>query len=343
MKAYHIVIFTLIVLAAVELVLEIKSNQAGWNTLLFGSGSRTTHASSPEESVFGPTAEFPFRSEILASHSGVRVWIGSSSYGEDVYLPAEVTFAHVAQLHLQERGLQAHMLNSSKAGWSTVENTAALRSTGPEWKPDIVVLYQGYHDVRSTLLASTLPDSDGPPSTMKPASDPFGFARAAGQLGERTTSYSFLKIALTAPLRESRLLKTSLPSSLDADLLSRLDDFVDASTALGATPVLTTFAVSTLPGQAMPARDRQQLLRWNSNTDPEAYVAAMIELNELVRTLGGRQDILVIDVADEVSGHSEFFRDFTHFTPEGHAAVGQVLAAGLAKIVEDAHEENSRL
>jgi hypothetical protein len=51
--------------------------------------------------------------------------------------------------------------------------------------------------------------------------------------------------------------------------------------------------------------------------------------NDVTRSVGGQQGVLVVDVARALPKSSRLFYDFVHFTNEGAAAVARITFAAL--------------
>ena len=51
--------------------------------------------------------------------------------------------------------------------------------------------------------------------------------------------------------------------------------------------------------------------------------------NDIIRQVGAREGVLVVELEGEIAGHADYFRDFVHFTPKGHEAVAAVLSRRL--------------
>ena len=61
------------------------------------------------------------------------------------------------------------------------------------------------------------------------------------------------------------------------------------------------------------------------------YRRRLMELfNEALRGIANEEGLQLVDVAAEVGGRRELFRDFWHFTTEGHEVVATLMARELA-------------
>jgi len=114
----------------------------------------------------------------------------------------------------------------------------------------------------------------------------------------------------------------------------RVSRFIDVCKELRVEPVLCTFAAShgVHNVEAMPTRTRLFLARYNIYLSVQGWMGTTKRLNAAVRRIAVERSILLIDVDAAVGGHPWYFRDFVHFTREGHRVVAETLAAGLVKV-----------
>ena len=327
---YRIVWCVALFLLLGEAVLEVRAHLRGWDTVLFGLVSSAGGRARTADSTFGPSEAFPFRSQRV-ERAVASVWIASASYADDRGLPPEATFPHLLQVELSGPDRQVQVLNAARAGNAILANADRLDAIGSEWNPDVVVLYSMSLDIdvlSRRLVAGELPAvEDVNHGILGP------FAAGIRRVGEETTAYSLLKSNLTPLVAEQKILAPDLPPQAADDFAAFLHEFVTAVRALGAVPVLTTFAVRTEPGVTPGLEDRKFILRWNPHLSPSGWRRAVARLNEATLRFAEERGLAVIDVASQIGGREEWFRDLVHFTPEGHRQVARVLAAGLREMI----------
>ena len=340
-----VILWTGLFLVLAEVVVEARASRRGWDTLLFGFESPQPTASG--ERRFGPTPGFPFRSEIIdADREGeVRIWIASASYAEDIYQPADRIFAHRTQELLRSRGIAARVLNASRAGLTIPRNLATLTSVGPVWHPDLVVLYQLSQDI--TDLAGDYLGSVGAPEAadlLAAAEDPSGAAAPVTPTApflvrrmEQTTTFALLQGNLTSRVTQARLLQDSLPTAARDAFRARVVAFLDEADRLDAVPVCVTLATSYVVGDVdrVPRDVRLGLLRYNPYLSMKGWLVEVDRLNGTIRSIAASGRCHLVDVAGELAGQPQLFRDFVHFSPKGHERVADVLAEGLEKVVRE--------
>lgn len=345
---YAVVLWTLGFLAAGELALELRAAGRGWETLLFGPPPT---AEQPADSPFGPTDDYPFRSRIVPREKPAgtaRIWIASASYGEHIFLPADQIFPVRLEDELRERGFAVQVINASRASLSARVAVEELETIAPAWDVDVAVLYHLSNDLDglSARMLSTGADDtaaavieeerrrlDGSEDDAAVDSGP----PWPTALARRTTLYEQAKNQLGARLTPVRMLASEVDAEVAEVFEARARDFVDGAGALGARPVLASFATSHPPGhpEPFPSGFRRNLYRHNGVLSIEGWRAGAADWNARLRAVAADEGVALVDVAEAVSGRPELFVDFVHFTPEGHSAVARTLADGLAPILEE--------
>lgn len=308
-------------LAALEVAAEARAYRRGWDTLLFGQAPVETAAGARG---FGPTEEFPFRSRIVPVEKPagtLRVWIASASYAMGGNLPAAQVFPVRLEDRLRARGLQAQVLNAGRIGVTTPDNVRELETDGPRWKPDVVVLYQMSTDVDELtrlLLSKT------------------GLAAAAGaegldwgsQLVDRTTLQPLLKENASSRVTLLRPLADTLEPAGARAFEARVRAFLAAVRALGARPVLCTFATSH--DRANPDPLPLHVFRFNIRLSRRGWHDTVDVWNDVVRRIARDEGVPLVDVAAALLGKTGSFVDFVHLAPDAHETVARLLEDAVA-------------
>jgi hypothetical protein len=321
-------------LVLMELGLEVRAYQRGWDTMLFGFSPPTQSVSQQQaNSEFGPTPAFPFRSRIvpLERESGNhRYWVASSSHAEDIYLPPPMIFPNILEHFLKEGKINAVVLNASRAGIDIPGNVDDLKRWGGQWKPDYAILYQMSLSIGSiakhVLGAGAQVASANANKKVKE-----GPVAWINRLVEKTTIYANVKGQITARIGASRVLSNGLGVQAEQEFTAMLRDFIGAARSIGSVPVLTTFATSHTRKQLgeIPQDIALGLFKYSSVLSVEGWVASVEQFNAVVKRVAIDEQILLIDVESTVAGHPEYFRDFVHFTPAGHEAVAKAMGVAL--------------
>ena len=332
LRPFRVLLWTAAALLVVELGLEARAVSRGWEGFLLGKHAGWNTDLDPR---YGPDAEFPFRSLRIQPErdpARQRFWLASSSYGHDIQLMAAEIFPNQLLDALAAGGLAADMLNASRAGLYVRSNSSQLAELGPLWRPDVVLLYQMSNDIDSISELDARAAAGAEPGTPG-AGDPqavTGPSRIA-RWAERMTIYRHLKTQITTRLTRARLLRNSLGEDGETLYLTWVREFVAMARSLGAEPVLCTFATShgTADLVHLPPAYEQQILSFNVHLSMQGWAATVERWNLGLERLARDEGLLLADVAAEMRGRPELFRDFWHFTPEGHSRVAGLIARTL--------------
>jgi lysophospholipase L1-like esterase len=238
------------------------------------------------------------------------------------------------------------MNNAGLDGHSTYGHILLVRQRIARLRPRVVVFLVGINDLGRTQMRPqdrALVDGEGVPWSVRLARHS---AIAATALNLRR-GWEAQQVNL--PYREIDLLAT--PSFLPGkkrrqDLLAthrahlpayaeRLEELVRLSRQAGMEPVFLTQpalygeAIDDVTGVdlAVVEVDREHLLNGRAAWE-------LLEMyNDVTRTVGAQQGVLVVDVARALPKSSRLFYDFVHFTNEGAAAVARVTHAALCPLL----------
>ncbi|MGC3976664.1 MAG: SGNH/GDSL hydrolase family protein [Nitrospira sp.] len=316
----------------VEGALEIRAHFRGFDTIALGTFQRkdpsaTTTPSSHQSPQAVPASDAPDKKK-----GETRYWIASSSHAEDVYLSRDLVFPTQLETLLKSTGQAATVINASHAGMDIEANRTELQTKGAIAQPDVVILYQ--MSTQITKLSKQLlsgkrpstprrPGSNNPPATTQPS--------RIAQWYEATSVYALLKGNVSNRLTGQRVLADTLGDSADEAFEREVKDFVDTVRQVGAQPILCTFATShtqkNLPNVPLEVPDL--LFRYNVYLSLSGWFEAITRFNHILKRIADEQHVLIIDIDAALSGHPEYFRDFVHFTPDGHQKVAQTIFSGL--------------
>lgn len=147
------------------------------------------------------------------------------------------------------------------------------------------------------------------------------------RLIEQTAIYSQLKANVTSRLATIRVLSDTIGEQGDAEFEAMVHDFIRTSRQIGARTVLCTFATShirkDLPN--FPDLTVTFIFRYNFYLSLEGWVNTIERFNRILRRIAREEGLILIDLEAVLAGHEEYFRDFVHFTPNGHAIVAEVM------------------
>jgi hypothetical protein len=330
--------------SVIEIGLEVRAHYRGFDTLLLGSFQRAepetvAAAGYRGNDSLGAGAE---RKRIGSEAAAVRYWIASSSHAEDSYLSREVIFPSVLERLLQGSGIQATVINASRAGMDIEDNTRDVEARGPQLNPDYVILYQ----MSSTITSLSKKLLSGSASkTPRDGSNLQNSKKAVDwtvRLVEQTAIYAQLKGHLTSRLAGKRVLSDFLGRSGDAEFEAKIRAFIAVTRNIGATPILCTFATSHVRRDLPDFPDSVTTLvfKYNIYLSLTGWVETIERFNNILRHIAAEEGIVLIDVEKEIAGRHDYFRDFVHFTPLGHAAVASVIQRPLVTRSQDASRDS---
>ncbi|MFO0733698.1 MAG: SGNH/GDSL hydrolase family protein [Nitrospiraceae bacterium] len=143
--------------------------------------------------------------------------------------------------------------------------------------------------------------------------------------------YALPKGNLSNRLAGQRLLADSLGEQGDAAFEQQVAAFVKAARQIGAEPVLCTFATSHTRSQFpnIPSTVGSFLFRYNLYLSLIGWLDTVERFNQVIRRMAATEHLRLVELDTVLSGREEYFRDFVHFTPEGHALVAQTIFSRL--------------
>ncbi|HVA45531.1 MAG TPA: SGNH/GDSL hydrolase family protein [Pirellulales bacterium] len=352
LRITSVYIWVAVLLACAELALQYRAHQRGWDAPLFrtAAASAATAREKPaqenpaqEKPVrYGPTADFPFRSQIVArerSADTLRLWVASASHAEDIYLGVEETFPAQTGRLLNTIAAGGHwqVLNASRAGNVIATNKADLSKLAREWRPNVVLLYQMSMEIVALSrehLGANRPTRKAHADTgpVEPRHES-ALERAAAE----TTTYSTLKANITPWIASQRVHAEDIGQAAEQDFDRRVRDFVKAVRDVGASPVLCTFGTSHSQDDAgrLPWPVRQFMLRYNRYLSPAGWTRAIARFNAALRQIAEEEGVPLVDCERAMTGQARYFRDFVHFTPEGHRRVAELLSEKILELSAD--------
>ncbi len=109
-------------------------------------------------------------------------------------------------------------------------------------------------------------------------------------------------------------------------------------------PILATHA--TVFGATLSPSDRDLLTAWRKfypMLKEDGFVDMEERMNQVIRETASRENIRLIDIANDIPHRPEYFADFVHFTTDGAALMAQDLTAGLTPWIFSRRPEDSAI
>jgi hypothetical protein len=323
----------LLFLFMAEVGLEYRAYRRGFDTIAFGSYQR--QGAEADAPAVSPTMQPANLGDQLGEKKSgeIRYWIASSSHAEDSYLSREVIFPTRLEGLLRESGQRALVINASHAGMNIQANQTDLEARGNHIHPDIVILYQMSSQITELSKLLLSPRRSGSTKAKDPRipPPPPPQPNMIVRLFENTSVYALLKGNLSNRLAGQRVLADTLGEQGDAAFERQVMAFVRTARRIGAEPVLCTFATSHTRSQfpSIPGAVSGFLFRYNMYLSVMGWLETVDRFNDVIRRIAAKEHLRLVELDTVLSGREAYFRDFVHFTPEGHARVAQAIFSQL--------------
>ena len=328
-----------------EVALEYRHFKLGYSTPIFGTELRSfeqknkddilNKKSSPVISrVFGPTATFPFKSEVINERilSETLIWIASASHAEGGRLPATDVFPNSICQHLLDIS-GCRTVNGSKAGMTIQENIRLLIKHSSSLEPNIAILYQMSTAIFAQQYVLNQKASSPKVSPKKVEEQLLNVSRLK-KLFQSFSLYIHLSDYIGGNIKLSGQLKESLPVGMGLEFESQVKSFISTCRENNIVPVLATFAAShnSQNIQEMHFSKRTNFVRSSPYLSPTGWVSTIKEYNQRIRKIAVNEQVDLIELEKALNGKSENFIDFVHFNKKGHAKVAKIIATSINSI-----------
>ncbi|MBI4000231.1 MAG: hypothetical protein HY348_00405 [Nitrospira defluvii] len=332
LRLLRILLWAALYLVILEVALEVRAYHRGFDTILFDSFQRQEAVGKSVARAQETALSTSFLGEGEKQPGEVRYWIASSSHAEDSYLSRDVIFPSRLESMLRQSGIQATVVNASHAGMDIPANRKDLESRGPRVKPDVVILYQmsiQIGEISKRLLSTRRFESKTARTGNAPSPKPQ--ANRIVRLFESTSIYALLKGNVSNRLAGQRVLADTLGVRGESEFEAMVRDLVESARQIGAEPVLCTFATSHVRKHLphIPDEVPGLLFRYNVYLSLEGWISTIERFNAILRRIAEEEHLVLIDLEGQLAGHGEYFRDFVHFTPEGHAVMARAIYTAL--------------
>ena len=276
------------------------------------------------------------------------VFLGGSTT-ECIYVDENQRFPYlVGRLLEGQTHLKVNSYNAGRSGNNTLHCLNILLNKVVNLKPDIVVLMENINDLAILMYEKTYWNTNPSRSPIQERLPAFK------TLGQDLRQDFYLVRDLTFPNLSRELKKIfafagktkgdefhkvrGQKITIDQDLLVRefslnLQTFINICRARGITPVLMTQA-SRLTGNPDPLIKKMMgSLEAGQGITYAAFKGAFDRLNQAIRDVGAKNQVLVIDLAREIPPVKENICDVAHFNNRGSRLVAARIAADLTPII----------
>jgi lysophospholipase L1-like esterase len=282
-------------------------------------------------------------------HPDLTLAFLGGSTTESTYVDEDQRFPYlVGRLLERDTHLKVNSYNAGRSGNNTLHCLNILLNKVVNLKPDIVVLMENINDLAILMYEKTYWNTN---PSRSPIQERLPAFKTVGQ-DLRQTFY--LVRDLTIPNLSRELKKIfAFPGkskgdefhgvrgqtiTIDQDLLVReyslnLQTFINICRARGITPVLMTQASRLTENPDPLIKKMMGTLEAGQGITYSAFKGAFDRLNQTIRDVGAKNQVLVIDLAREIPPVKENISDVAHVNDQGSRLVAARIAADLTPLI----------
>ncbi len=269
---------------------------------------------------------------------------------ECIYDDEDNRFPYLAGRLLGEKtGLKVNSYNAAQSGNDSLHSLNVLMNKVLPLKPDIVVMMHNINDLTVLLYEKTYWNQHptrGPLVEKRPSWKTVGknleetFRLARDLLIPNIYSEIHRLVHVEGKFKQKDEFKgvrgkkiEVQPEQLAPEFALNLQTFINICRARGITPVLMTMPSrlkdrpDALIARMMKKVEEQQGIKY------QEFKGAFDRFNEVIREVGAKNQVLVIDLAREIPPENQYMSDVAHYTPAGSKLVAQKIAIALRPIV----------
>jgi lysophospholipase L1-like esterase len=291
---------------------------------------------------------FIMPSKIHAHPDLTLVFLGGSTT-ECVYVDEKDRFPYLAgHLIEQQTGLKVNSYNAGRSGNNTLHSLDVLLNKVLPLKPDIVVMMHNINDLAILMYDKTYWNhnpSRSPLIEKKPNFKTVGkdLEETFHLVRDLTFPYlsreikklfSFVHRSRGDEFKKVRGKKISIDQKfLVREFSLNLQTFINICRARGIIPVLMT-QPSRLTDHPDPLiKKLMHTLEVSQGITYGEFKGAFDRLNQTIREVGAKNQVLVIDLAQEIPPVKENMCDVAHFNDRGSRLVATRIAADLTPVI----------
>jgi lysophospholipase L1-like esterase len=291
---------------------------------------------------------FIMPSKIHAHPDLTLVFLGGSTT-ECVYVDENLRFPYLAG-HLIEAQthLKVNSYNAGRSGNNTLHSINVLMNKVVNLKPNIVVMMHNINDLAILMYDKTYWNNN--PSRSPIIEKKPNFKTVGKDLEQtfhlvRDLTFPYLARTIKGFFQSFRRTNgdefkavRGKKITIDQDMIVRefslnLQTFINICRARGITPVLMTQA-SRLTDHPDPLiKKMMHHLEVSQGITYAEFKGAFDRLNQTIREVGAKNDVVVIDLAREIPANKTNFSDIAHFNDHGSKLVAEKIAAQLTPLI----------
>jgi lysophospholipase L1-like esterase len=285
----------------------------------------------------------------IHDHPDLTIAFLGGSTTECVYVNEPDRFPYlVGRLLERQTHLKVNSYNAGRSGNNTLHCLNVLLNKVVNLKPDLVVLMENINDLAILMYDKTYWNDH--PSRSPLMEKPPNFKTVAKDLEQtfhlvRDLTFPNLYRELKQWSPFGRLRKgdefhgvRGKKITIDQDLLVRefslnLQTFINICRAREITPVLMTQASRLTESPDPLIQKMMRSLEVSQGITYTEFKGAFDRLNQTIRDVGAKNQVLVIDLAREIPPVKENICDVAHFNDQGSRLVAARIAADLTPII----------
>jgi hypothetical protein len=262
-------------------------------------------------------------------YGGSAVFDTKSTKGED--------WPHRVQGKLQKSGFSnVEIINAGIIGHTALESVGRLFTEGYAFKPDFVLIYNAWNDIKYFSSPKTVL------RTLRPSLEGFDPRIHYGNMVDRwlcegSHLYTVLRrIYYKTKLKigkEGMRKAGDLQNSIDTlnpngfrQYQLAIEMFVDLARNIGAEPILMTQARLVYGSNVLTPEQQKRVDYPHVGLSHEALVETFDRLDAIVRKVSAEKGTILIDASAHLSGKDWAFDDHVHVVPRGSDALAQFIA-----------------
>jgi hypothetical protein len=282
-----------------------------------------------------------------ARQAEVSIIFQGGSTTEIVFVDPELRFANLAgQLIEQATGKKVDTYNAGVSGSYSNDFINALINKIGAFRPNYVVMMENINDLNTliynhnsyygrirspiieieqkrgrqqrSIIGSALALADAVPAKLVP----HVYGRVAGLVaaitGQQEQSDEFAAVR-----GEQRSVD---PDLIRSEYRRNLRLYIQTARLMGATPVLMTQASRFYDESADWKAHIKASIEGRTKVPFEAYRELHHSFNQVIRSVGKTDSVLVIDLEAKIPGRSEFIHDLVHFNANGSKLAARVIS-----------------
>ena len=285
----------------------------------------------------------------IHDHPDLTLAFLGGSTTECTYVDEDQRFPYlVGRLLERDTRLKVNSYNAGRSGNNTLHCLNILLNKVVSLKPDIVVLMENINDLAILMYEKTYWNTN---PSRSPIQERLPTFKTVGQ-DLRQTFYLVRDLTFPNLSREMKKIFAFAGKSkgdefhgvrgqkitIDQDLLVRefslnLQTFINICRARGITPVLMTQASRLTENPDPLIKKMMGSLEASQGITYADFKGAFDRLNQAIRDVGAKNQVLVIDLAREIPPVKENICDVAHFNDRGSRLVAARIAADLTPII----------